>query len=42
MGITARTRDKIKSMYNAGWTCVEISKKMGIAESIVRSIVFNH
>ena len=39
MGIDSKTRRKMKAMYDAGNSCMDISKALGIAESIVRQIV---
>ena len=39
MGITKETCAKIKALFDAGYTCVEIAEKFGLKESLIRSIV---
>ena len=39
MGITKETLEKIKALFNAGYSCVEIAEKFGLPESMIRSIV---
>lgn len=39
MGIKKETIEKIKALFEAGYSCVEIAERFGLRESLIRSIV---
>ena len=41
MGISKQTCERIKAMYNAGYSCKEIAETFGISENMVQAVC-NH